>query len=196
MVFVNFTRLKENGAKAVLLDLDNTLYKYEPCHQNALKCCYEYFRKTQQISFAQFKNDYNLARLKVKENTHGQAASHSRFLYFQRFFEKRFGKTDINLTIKLEALYWENFFRKMKLFDGVLDFLKKCRKNNVRVCLITDLTTKVQFEKIKFLKIGKYMDFIVSSEEAGRDKPHKNIFSLSLKKLKAKPQEEIGRAHV
>ena len=112
-------------------------------------------------------------------------------MYFQRLFEKIYGKTDINLTVKFEKLYWDSFFKKMKLFDGVLDFLKKCRKNNIKICLITDLTAKIQFEKIHRLKIGKYLNFIVSSEEAGRDKPHQNIFKIALEKLKMQPSDVV-----
>lgn len=187
MFSVDLEKFKKSGKKAILLDLDNTLYKYEPCHQYALRVCWQYFPKDNLISLEQFKKNYETARQDVKKHTFGQAASHSRFLYFQRFLEKINGKTNINLTIKLEKLYWESFFKKMKLFDGVLDFLRKCRKNNIKVCLITDLTAKIQFEKINHLKIGQYLDFVVSSEEAGRDKPHQNIFSLALKKLKMRP---------
>lgn len=191
MIFINFAEFKKNSVKAILLDLDNTLYKYEPCHQYALKICWQYFQKDNLISFAQFKKNYGIAKKEIKKYAGGQAASHSRFLYFQRFLEKLRGKTDIILTMRLEKLYWQSFLKKMKLFDGVLDFLEECRKNNIKVCLITDLTAKIQFEKIRHLKIGKYFDFVVSSEEAGRDKPHQNIFKLALGKLKMNPKNVV-----
>ena len=191
MIFIDFEEIKKTKVKAVLLDLDNTLYEYEPCHQYALKSCWQYLKKNHKISFAQFKKNYEVARQSVKKYTLGQAASHSRFLYFQRFLEKIYGKTNIVLTIELEELYWKNFFKKMKLFNGVLDFLKKCRKNNIKVCLITDLTAKIQFEKINHLKIGKYLNFVVSSEEAGHDKPHQDIFKLALEKLELRPKDVI-----
>lgn len=191
MFSINSRELNKKGVKAILLDLDNTLYEYDPCHQYALKICYEYFCKIQIITFNQFKKDYDLARQEVKKYNTGQAASHSRFLYFQRFLEKKFGKTDINLTVRMEELYWKSFFKKMELFGGVLDFLEKCRKDNIKVCLITDLTAQIQFKKIKFFRISKYLDFVVSSEEAGRDKPHQSIFRLALAKLKMRPKDVI-----
>ncbi len=191
MNFIDFEEIRKNNMKAVLLDLDNTLYEYEPCHQYALKKCWQYFQEINSISFARFKKNYEDARQEVKKYTTGQAASHSRFLYFQKFLENEIGKTDINLTIKLEKLYWQSFFKKMKLFDGVLDFLEKCRKNSIKICLITDLTAKIQFKKINRLKIGKYLDFVVSSEEAGRDKPYWNIFNLALEKLKMRPRDVV-----
>ena len=191
MIFIDFEEIKKTKVKAVLLDLDNTLYEYELCHQYALKSCWQYFQKNNQISFSKFKKDYESARQEVKKYTNGQAASHSRFLYFQRFLEKNIGKTNINSTIKLEKLYWNVFLSKMKLFGGVLDFLRKCRNNNIKICLITDLTAKIQFEKINHLKIGKYLDFVVSSEEAGHDKPHQDIFKLALEKLELRSKDVI-----
>lgn len=191
MFSVDFDKIKDKGIKGVLLDLDNTLYEYEPCHYYALESCHKKFKKFKNITFEQFKNSYESAKKEVKKNTSGQAASHSRFLYFQKLLEENFKKTDIDLTIEFEECYWLNFFKRMKLFEGVLGFLKKCKKNNIRVCLITDLTARIQFEKVKFLKIGKYLDFVVSSEEAGKEKPHKTIFSLALQKLRMKPEKVV-----
>lgn len=191
MFLVDFYKIKDEGIKGILLDLDNTLYEYEACHSCALESCYKEFKKSKNITFEQFKNSYESAKKEVKKNTFGQAASHSRFLYFQKLLEENFKKTDIDLTIELEKCYWLNFFKRMKLFKGVLDFLKKCRKNNIKICFITDLTAEIQFKKIKHLKIGKYLDFVVSSEEAGRDKPHQNIFRLAFQKLKMRPSDVV-----
>ena len=191
MFSADFAKIKNKGIRGILLDLDNTLYEYELCHRYAIESCSQYFQKNNPTSFFQFKKNYELAKQEIKKYTAGQAASHSRFLYFQRFLENKFQKTDVNLTIRFEKLYWNSFFKKMRLFSGVMDFLKQCHKNNIKVCLITDLTASIQFKKINYLKIGKYLDFIVSSEEAGRDKPHQNIFRLALQKLKMRPNDVI-----
>lgn len=177
--------------RGILLDLDNTLYDYEMCHRHAIECCYNEFRLIETISLADFFGKYNRAKEKVKANIPGQASSHSRLLYFQALFEELQGKTNILLTLRFENLYWDNFLKKMKLFDGVSDFLKMSKKNGTTVCIVTDLTSKIQFEKITYLKIGKYIDFIVSSEEAGKEKPAPDIFRLALKKMGMKPEEVV-----
>ncbi|MEK7172684.1 MAG: HAD family hydrolase, partial [Patescibacteria group bacterium] len=64
-----------------------------------------------------------------------------------------------------------------------------CNALGIIICLITDLTAKVQFEKIKFLKIDNYINFIVSSEEAGVDKPGVAIFKLALEKIRLLPEQ-------
>ena len=72
---------------------------------------------------------------------------------------------------------------RMKLRPGVLDFLTWCRKNGIVTCILTDLTADIQFKKMIHLKIDKLIDWVVSSEEAGADKPHKSMFRLALKKM-------------
>jgi len=191
MFNVDFEEIKESGVRGVLIDLDNTLYAYEPCQKYALEACADYFHKIKPMSFEEFKKEYEQARIEAKKFTAGQAASHSRFLYFQRLLEKFSGRTDIGNTLNLEKLYWESFFDKMALFPGVLDFLKDCHRNGLKICLITDLTARLQFEKIQHLRVEDYFDFIVSSEEAGRDKPSEDIFRLALEKMVMEPEEVV-----
>jgi putative hydrolase of the HAD superfamily len=125
----------------------------------------------------------------VKINTKNQAASHSRFLYFQELFEAHGGKTDVARTINFETLYWKTFMERMRLRPGAKEFLYRLKRDNIKICVITDLTAKIQFEKILRLKIGPYINFIVSSEGAGVEKPARKIFQIALKKLNCRPNE-------
>ena len=106
-------------------------------------------------------------------------------------FEKKIGHTNIDLAVRFEELYWRSFYTKMSLRPGVEDFFKNCNSSGVIICLITDLSAKVQFEKIKFLKIDPYINFVVSSEEAGADKPGTAIFKLALEKAGLLPEQVI-----
>ena len=86
--------------------------------------------------------------------------------------------------LKLNNIYWKNFFKKMKLKYYVFNFLKNCKKNGLKVNIVTDFTLNIQLRKIKKLKIEKYISFVTSSEECGLDKPDKLIFLKAIKKLK------------
>ena len=74
----------------------------------------------------------------------------------------------------------------MKPFEGVYELLKKYKNN---ICLATDLTADIQYRKIKKLKLHNYCNSVVTSEEAGREKPHPYMFMLSLQKLGLKASE-------
>ena len=57
--------------------------------------------------------------------------------------------------------------------------------------IITDLTTQIQFRKIVHLELDEYIDYIVTSEETGYDKPHPAPYKLALKKLNFNKNEII-----
>ncbi len=178
-----------SGVRGILLDLDNTLYDYEPANKNGMSACFKVLSRRLNLSEKDLERMYGEARKEVKSSLGGTAASHSRLLYFQVLLEKHLGRTDIALTLRIEEIFWNNFFKKMNLKEGVKTFLSNSKKRGIKICLITDLTARIQMEKVKSLSVDKYLDFIVSSEEAGKDKPHEAIFSLALKKLKLRPKE-------
>ena len=59
----------------------------------------------------------------------------------------------------------------------------------VRIGLGTDMTAYMQYEKLIRLGLMEYMDFIVSSEEAGTDKPGNAFFMLCARKAGCLPGE-------
>ena len=189
-----FSEIDFTNVRGFLLDLDHTLYDYHPCHAFALKKCFESFfinEIKKNLSFLEFESQYEKAKISVKHRLSHQAAGHSRFLYFQTMFENLFGRTDVLQTIQFEKSYWEHFFSKMVLQEGVMEFLQKCRDKHIKICLVTDLTAALQFQKVLYLKLEPFIDFIVSSEEAGVEKPHGEIFRLALQKLKLSASEVV-----
>lgn len=176
--------------KAVLIDLDNTLCDTEDYYSYALERCYFKFNKEiKNITFKEFELKYKNAQKILKENTYGQASSHSRLIYFQLIFEKYFGKTCIDLALEYNKLYYQSVFSKTKLYPGVNEFLTELKKMNIKVCIVTDQVAELQFKKIKILKIDKLISFVVTSEEAGIEKPSPKIFKIALSKLGLKPSE-------
>lgn len=188
----SFKKIHLGGVKGILLDLDNTLYAYEPCHQAAINACFFAFKKIEAtINLETFDNHYQMARNKIHTQIKSQAASHSRLLYFQNFFEEFYQQSKFNLTLKFENIYWNAFVKEMELFPEAKKFLKKCSLLNVPVCIITDLTAQIQIKKIQKLKIESYIKYLVSSEEAGIEKPSAKIFELALKKLNLQTKDVI-----
>ncbi len=178
--------------KGVLVDFDNTLYEYDPCHKVGLEASYSrYSAFYKNVSYEKFIEMYKKAQDLVKPKTHEQAASHSRLLYFQKMVEMQEGKTNIENIFALEEAYWSNFQKKIVLQKYLVDFLTNCKKNGIKVCLITDLTTSVQFRKITDAGVDKLIDFVVTSEEAGAEKPNSSIFYLALDKLGVSSDEVI-----
>ena len=188
---MSFLEIDINNVKGVLFDLDNTLYEYDPCHNQALASCRDYAFNNYQIELSIFDDSFLKARKLTHKQLNGQAASHSRLLYFHKQYEILFNKSNPDYALKMEDYYWKIFFTKMKLKDGVVEFLNLLKKKNLKTCIITDLTTQIQMLKWQCLGLGALINFIVTSEEAGIEKPSELIFNLALKKLNLKPSEVI-----
>jgi putative hydrolase of the HAD superfamily len=168
---------------AVLLDLDNTIYPYEPSHEVALARVREKAERLLSIPHGDFDTLYARARAEVKARLGNTAASHSRLLYFQRLIELAGFKTQVIIALDLEQTYWRNFLSHAEPFDDALEFLDDMRLLGIPIIVVTDLTAQIQFRKIVHFGLDHYIDYVVSSEEAGADKPALAPFELALAKV-------------
>jgi len=166
--------------KGILLDLDDTLYEYEKTHNVALRKSLEYVEKSYNIDFNTVSSAFVFAKKKLKSILPNVAANHSRILYFQLMFE-HLRVNPIPNAYKASELYWCTFLENMVLTQDSKYFLEKY--NNIPKCLITDLTAEIQYRKIEKLSLNNSIDFIVTSEEAGVEKPHPFMFKRALSKL-------------
>jgi putative hydrolase of the HAD superfamily len=66
---------------------------------------------------------------------------------------------------------------------SVLDEIRLLR---IPVAIVTDLTAQIQFRKIVYFGLDQYFDYIVTSEEAGHDKPHQAPFEIAVEKMRPK----------
>jgi len=177
-----FTRLPE----AFLFDTDNTLYPYDPAHAAAQSAVREKVTKTFSISPDDFDKAFNEARTQVKRRLKHTASSHSRLLYLQRMLEIMGLGSQVLLALDFEQTYWRTFLSNAVLFDGVKELLDDIRLLGIPTAIVTDLTAQIQFRKIVYFGLDHYFDYIVTSEEAGFDKPHEAPFQIALEKMRPK----------
>ena len=177
--------------KVVLFDLDNTLYKYAPAHEKALKKVYQCIKKEIKISLKEFLRLYKISKKEIHRGLAGTASSHNRVLYFQRLIEKTHNTIEPDVILNLYDLYWNTFLNTMKLGKGVLKTLKRMKLEGIKTAIISDLTTQIQLRKMSKLGITPYIDVLVTSEEAGSEKPNKIMFLLALNKLNALPSDAV-----
>lgn len=186
-----FPEINFIGVRGVLLDIDNTIYHYLSCHNYALDILLSQLSIITSENKQEVKEEFLRSRKKVNKHLHGTASSHSRFLYIQHTLEFFLGKSAFSHTLKMEKLYWDSFLSKMILDENAISFINQCKKKHIPICCVTDLTTEIQFKKIVKLNIEDKINFIVTSEEAGTEKPNKLIFDLALEKIKLKYKDVI-----
>lgn len=174
--------------KGIIFDLDNTIYNYTDAHNNALNILLNHISLNYNINIEQL--DYNKYNKIIKNNLgDNTASSHNKILTIKLLCEDLL--IPCNDLIKLYEIYNTTFLDNMKCYDNVIDFLKLCKKNNIKICILTDYSTEFTYRKIEKLSIFEYINYIITSEEVGYDKPNKLMFYTALDKLKLNKNEVL-----
>lgn len=178
------------SVRAVLFDLDNTLYPYAPCHEAGKRAAWH---RAEELGFSfdrdGFEEFYRAGRREVKREIGGTAASHERYLYFKRAFELETGVPKPSEAYRLGEAYWDAYVAEMELFDGVIETFEALSEAGIEIGIVTNLTTHVQLQKLDALGIEDYLDVLVTSEESGREKNASDMFALALTRLDRRPSE-------
>lgn len=169
--------------KAVLFDLDDTLYEYSLVHQKALNNVYKVLNKYISLDFDNFKYLYELSEAEILKELTWTASSHNRVLRFQRLIEKMGYKIDPIMILDLYEAYRKVFLDNLNLREWVVDVLQYLKNQWIKIVIVSNSTTHIQLRKISQLGIATYVDYLVTSEEVWSEKPQAKIFLLALNKL-------------
>lgn len=175
--------------KAVIFDLDDTLYDYKALERAAFECVGRLVRERLGVSEEQYEAAFMRARQVTKERLGETAASHSRMLYFQKTLEY-LDIRPLYLALEMYETYWGFFLDNMSLYSGVRELLEALHEKYICVGVCTDLLAHIQHRKLRRLGMMDDVDCMVTSEEAGVEKPAPGIFALCLEKLRL-PAEEV-----
>lgn len=176
--------------KAVLFDLDNTLYDFSSAHQLALRAMAEYGESRFDVPAQRFLLAYQQADRQLKEELPYVAACHNRVLIAQRMLEL-LGLPSIVTPLELYETYWGTLLHAIKPRDGAIELLGRLHHQRIRTGICTDMTAHIQHRKIAALGMTNYLDVMVTSEEAGIEKPNAKIFLACLNKLHVEPHEAL-----
>lgn len=168
--------------KGILFDLDDTLYDYKGLERKAKESAEDYAERVLKIDRDKFREAFREGREAVKRQLPNVAAGHNRLLYYQKALEI-LSYTDISSAVELEEVYWNYLLEHMKLNEGVEELLKFVKGKGWKIGICTDLTAQIQLRKIRKLGLEKWLDCLVTSEEAGIEKPGLEMFQISLRKM-------------
>ena len=179
-------------ASAVFFDLDNTLYPYPPCNRAGREAALDAARERgYEFDREAFEEFYQTGRREVKREIPGTAASHERVLYFKHALEDYTGAPQPGDALALGEAYWEGYFEAMTLLPDAAETLAALQDRGLDVAIVTNLTTRVQLEKLDRLGITEYVDLLLTSEETGREKPGSVMFTLPLARLDLRASETV-----
>jgi putative hydrolase of the HAD superfamily len=184
--------------QAVLLDLDATLLDYdeEAWAQTVREVCAGLARSAPGLRanlVAQAYMTGSLAHWRATEGTVPLTTSAAldasatwREIWGQAL--AACGHPDGGLPDRAVELYRQGRLRRYRLFDEVTEVLTALRQRVGALGLITNGAGDTQRDKLAVTGLGRYLDAIVISGEAGVAKPDPAIFDLALSELAVPPE--------
>lgn len=175
--------------KAIIFDIDDTLYNFKGAHRLAMPAVCRYAQEQLGLDGAEFGERYEGMMEKQRIRSGENSAMHNRYLRFQMMLEE-YG-LPMRHIIPLNDLYWSEVLKYSVPEPGIVDAIDTLRAQGIRMGVGTDMTIDWQLEKLIRLNLLERMDFLVSSEEAGEEKPLRSFFDLCLAKAGCKKEECI-----
>ncbi len=177
--------------KGIIFDLDDTLYDYKKCNEYAIEKVINYIinHNDKYKNYQYILDVYNKISIHLKDELKNTASSHNKSIYFKQLIEEL--KLNYSYFQTLNNLYWTNFYNSMVCFEGVKDFIIWNKINGIKIGILTDYETEYQIMKLEKVELLNYVDYIVTSEEVGIEKPSVNMFYTILKKMNLQAEDVI-----
>ena len=167
--------------KAVIFDLDNTLYDYDAAHAVAWQTLQAFAAGALCVTPEQFDALHAAADRALRERTGGGcAAIHNRLLRYQVLLEQ-LGRP-VGLAPEMSRLYWDTLLNAMRPYPDAVSTMAKLRDMGLVVGVGTNMTAESQYEKLLRIGAMDQVDFIVTSEEVGAEKPDRRLFDMCAEK--------------
>jgi len=183
--------------KAVFFDWFNTLARYEPPRQELhSQVLHEFGIEVSPekvmpgvLAADKYFFDENILSPVEKRDPEEKAKV---YIHYNNIILSEVGvKADRELLLKIMKR-GQQLFKGITfvLFDDVLSTLKILKQQNFILGLLTNLTEDMN-PICRNLGLEPYLDFVVTSEEAGADKPKPPIFLAALDKARVNASEAV-----
>lgn len=169
--------------KAVFFDIDDTLYDTSGFAKLARKAAINVMID----AGLPLSSDeaYKLLREIIKE----KGSNYDK--HFNVLTKRVFGE-EKPLLIALGMITYHNVkFALLRLFPETMSTLIYLKSKGYHLGVISNGITIKQWEKLIRLGLHHFFDEVVTSEEAGAEKPHEKIFQLALDRMGCKAEKSI-----
>ena len=186
-------KLSDNAVKAVLFDLDNTLFD----HRHASKSAIGVVREGCEVFGAKPLEELELEAHRLLEETfEGVLAGaitveEARVERFRRLISWSGEKPALDDAAEMAARYREAYQKARRPIPGAVELLRRLRRSEVTVGIVTDNFTAEQQDKIACCGLDGYIDFLVTFEQIGSTKRETKIFETALRKADCRADEAV-----
>jgi putative hydrolase of the HAD superfamily len=170
--------------RAVLLDLDDTLFDHRYCARTALDAvrgCHECFAAFSAVEFERTHAQL-LEELHIRVMAGELDLTAARRERFRRLFGTAGVTADDQLVGVAAVAYRERYVSAWRAVPGAAALLAAL-KTRARIGIVTNNLLQEQQEKMRFCGFAAHVDVLIVSETAGVSKPDPAIFLLALNRL-------------
>jgi HAD superfamily hydrolase (TIGR01549 family) len=188
------TSARTTGApvRAVLFDLDDTLFDHTFSLRTGLAAIWRSDPALRSHPFRDVVGEYERLLDEIHPDvlqgrkTHAEARAER----FRRLFAWAGSRAT---AAELEAAtreYRASYQASRRAVDGAAALLRSLH-GRVTIGVVSNNHLAEQREKVAAIGIGPYLDFLLTSEEAGAEKPSPAIFRMALERASVRPEETV-----
>lgn len=171
--------------KAVLFDLDNTLYPTKQLYDGGLRVMFLYLQTEKLFSWTW--EEFYTINLQVREELeilYGKSPlSQERIIRIKKILQKLDISYDIKFLQKMYKIYSDYLFANIQIEEWVVELLENLKNKNIKLAIISDGNTDRKIQKLEKLKLIDYFDTIVCSDMLWVSKPSSEPFLETLNDL-------------
>ena len=167
--------------KHIFFDLDRTLWDFDKNSEKTLEQLYKDFGLQKTFgNFLFFKDRYEYHNKKLWIAYYQNRIQKDELLY-RRFYLtlKEAGINDLEVSKEIAQEFIELSPLQTKIFPNTHSCLEYLKSRKYQLHIITNGFNEVQGRKLQNSKLDSYFTKVITSENAGANKPHAKIFEFA-----------------
>lgn len=185
-----------NMIKAVIFDLDDTLYRERDFVDQA-------FRSVAEVMAGYLAKNGKAPEKEESGNLRSVKAGISPEELFEQMielmeqegrgeiFNRLCERYDVDIPVQELVRIYRETEPVLVLYPDGEKFLARLEKEQIKTGLITDGNVQVQHNKIRALGLDQRLDVVLASYDLGLRKPDTGVYTYCLEKLGCRPEEAV-----
>ena len=178
--------------RAVLFDLDDTLFDHRQCSRLALSNLHRAYPEFRGQPFAVFER----LHAEYLDDLHPRVVAgelpldRAREERFRRLFATAGASPEPSVVAGAAAAYRDSYLTVRQPIAGAAELLAAVHAR-ARIAIVTNNLLDEQRDKLRHCGLDRFVDELVVSGETGMSKPDPRIFQIALERLACAPDETV-----